>query len=88
MKLDQVKTALSVGIFTAVAHIGWSFLVWMQLAQSLMDKIYELHFLNNPFNVLSFDITTAATLAAVTFVIGGVLGWFFAIIWNQLVGKK
>ncbi|MFA5932805.1 MAG: hypothetical protein WCV81_00895 [Microgenomates group bacterium] len=85
MKLDKNKTALSVGVFMGVMHIGWSTLVALGLAQTLMDKIYGLHFLNNPFNVMSFDLTTAAILVVVTFVVGLVMGWLFAYIWNQLV---
>lgn len=88
MKLDQNKTALSFGIFFATMHIGWALLVALGLAQRLMDFIYNLHFLNNPFNVLSFDLATAAMLTIVTFVVGYVMGWFFAFIWDMLLIKK
>lgn len=88
MKLDQNKVALVVGAFFGLMHAGWSVLVWLGLAQMLMDRIFALHFLNNPFNVLSFDLTTAAILVVVTFVVGFILGWIFTYIWNQLISKK
>lgn len=88
MKLDQNKVALVVGSFAGLMHAGWSVLVALGLAQSLMDKIFELHFLNNPFNVLSFDLITAAILVIVTFVVGFLMGWIFTYIWNQLISKK
>lgn len=88
MKLDQNKTALSLGIFIALMHVGWVVLVAIGLAQKLMDFIYNLHFLNNPFNVMSFDLATSAILIIITFVVGYVMGWFFALIWNISMGKK
>lgn len=88
MKLDQNKTALNFGIFIALMHLGWSALVAIGLAQKLMDWVYNLHFLNNPFNVMSFDLATAAMLTIVTFVVGYIGGFVFAFIWNQLISKK
>lgn len=87
MKLDQMRTALTLGVFISLMHIGWSVLVAAGLAQKLMDYIYMLHFLNNPFNVVSFDLTTAIILTIVTFVVGYISGFAFALIWN-LSGKK
>ena len=88
MKLDQNKTALSLGVFAGLMHAVWAAIVWLGLAQTWMDWIYGLHFLNNPFNVLSFDLVTAVILIVVTFVTGYLMGWFFAYIWNILLSKK
>ncbi len=88
MKLDQNKTALSLGVFAGLMHAVWAAIVWLGLAQTWMDWIYGLHFLNNPFNVLSFDLVTAVILIVVTFVTGYLMGWFFAYIWNMLLSKK
>lgn len=88
MKLNQSKTALSVGAFVGLIHAAWSAAVSLGLAQMFLDQIYALHFLNNPFNVLSFDLTTAVMLTVVTFILGSIMGWVFAYIWNMLISKK
>lgn len=88
MKLNQNKTALSLGVFVGLIHAAWSAVVALGLAQVFLDRIYSLHFLNNPFNVLSFDLTTAVMLTVVTFILGCMMGWVFAYIWNMLISKK
>lgn len=88
MKLDQSKTALILGVFVGLMHAVWSVLIALGLAQMWMDWIFSLHFLNNPFNVLSFNLITAITLTVVTFIVGYIMGWVFAYIWNQLISKK
>lgn len=88
MKLDQRRLALSLGFFAGLVHIGWSILVALGFAQTLLDRIYALHFLNNPFNVMSFDLSTAAMLTIFTIGVGYIVGWSIAFIWNMSQGKK
>ncbi len=88
-ELDTNKTALIVGSFAGFMHLVWSAVVMLGFAQTWLDFILSLHFLNNPYTVNSFDITKAVMLVLVTFVVGYVVGWVFAYIWNILLkGKK
>lgn len=83
-KVKESKAALIFGTFAAVMHAFWSVLVFLGLAQPYLNFISGLHFLNNPYKVLPFNLSTAVMLIAVTFVIGYLVGWVFAKIWNKL----
>lgn len=83
-KVKESKAALIFGTFAAVMHVFWSVLVFLGLAQQYLNFISGLHFLNNPYKVLPFNLSTAVMLVAVTFVIGYLIGWVFAKIWNKL----
>jgi hypothetical protein len=86
-KLNPNKAGLVTGSLLGLWHFVWSFLVAAGLAQSLLDWIYYLHFLNNPFHVVDFNIVTAILLVAVTSVFGYFFGWLLAFLWNALRGK-
>lgn len=86
-KLNPNKAGLVIGSFLGLWHFIWSFLVAAGLAQALLDWIYHLHFLNNPFHVADFNISTAILLVVVTSVFGYFLGWLLTFSWNALHGK-
>ncbi len=86
-KLDQNKVALATGGFLGLFHALWSLLVAVGFAQPLLDFVYSLHFLNNPFSVASFDLGRALLLVVMTFVVGYAIGWVFTMIWNMVVKK-
>ncbi len=88
MKLSTSKTALTLGLLSALWHVGWSLLVSMGFAQKLLDAIYRVHFMNNPITVSGFSIIRAGKLVALAFVMAYAMGWIFAILWNIAHGKK
>ncbi|MCX6786502.1 MAG: hypothetical protein NTU85_01630, partial [Candidatus Kaiserbacteria bacterium] len=65
-------------------HLVWSIFVAFGWAQILMDFIFWAHMFNLSFVVKPFDATAAVTLIVVTSIIGAILGYFMAIIWNRL----
>lgn len=73
-----------VGVFAALMHAVWMVLIYIGVAQTYMNWIFGLHLLTNPYKVLPFNWGSAATLIIVTFVVGYVMGWVFAFIWNRL----
>lgn len=85
--LSTHKTGLILGGFFGFMHLCWGFLVALGLAQPLMDFIYSIHFMNNPFIISGFSIITLLLLVIVTGVIGYIFGYVFAYIWN-LIHKK
>ena len=84
MKLKESSTALVVGTFAAVVHATWSLMVFVGFAQTYLDWVLGLHFLDNPLTVQPFSFINAAILIGFTFVAGYAVGWIFATIWNRL----
>ncbi len=86
-KLSGHTTGLIFGAFLGLFHAAWAFLVAGGFAQELLNWIYGIHFLNNPFRVAVFDFTTAVVLIIVTSSVGYVAGLVFAAIWNKIARK-
>lgn len=84
MKLSKNKVGLALAAFMALFHAVWCVLVVTGAAQWLLNFVYKLHFLNNPFTVAQFAWGNAALLILVTAVVGYVVGWVFALLWNPL----
>ncbi len=84
MKLNSSKVALTLGVFFGGFHLGWSILVALRLAQPLLNFIFGLHMIANPYQVTGFDVTKAGLLVVITFVVGYVMGYIFANVWNKV----
>lgn len=84
MKLKVQKTALVLGVFFGLVHVMWSVLVLLGFAQPLMDFIFWAHMIVNPYHVTGFTLTQSIVLIIVTFGVGYLVGWFFAVLWNKL----
>ena len=82
--LDTQKTGLALGLFLAVVHAAWQVLVWLGSAQSLIGWMVKLHSIKMSITVLPFSLTVAVSLIVVTFAVGYVFGWVFALIWNKV----
>lgn len=80
--MNQNKAGLAVGGFFAFWHLVWVLFVGAGVAQSWTTWYFQLHFLDNPFVFLPFNLMTAIWLIIITGVIGYVLGWIFACCWN------
>ncbi len=87
-QLDGHKVGLVLGGTIGLLHLFWAVLVAVGFAQPLMDFIFQLHFLNNPYTVTPFNITNAVFLVVVTFIVGYIFGRIFVLLWDYLVGKK
>lgn len=74
------------GLFFGFIHLTWSCLVALGVAQRMLNLVFRLHFLNNPFTVGQFQIGMAVGLVVVTSLAGYVVGWIFAWAWNK-IGK-
>ena len=84
MKLNPHKTGLSIGLFFAGAHLLWSLLIALGLAQTLMTWSLTWHMINSPMTVAPFSLTNAVTLVIVTGIVGYGFGYAFSTIWNQV----
>lgn len=80
--------ALIVGAFLGGFHLLWAILVAAGYAQAVLDWVYWVHFLSNPFMLDVFDPTRAVILVAFTFVVGYVGGYVFSLLWNNMCRTK
>lgn len=83
-ELSKAKTGLVLGVFMAIVHAVWAVLVALGVAQGLIDWAVGMHMMVNPYVVSGFSLGTAVGLVVMTFVVGCVLGWVFAALWNSL----
>lgn len=83
-ELHVVKTAMVFGVFLGAFHLAWSLLVFLSLAQPLLNFIFWAHMISNPYQITGFTLIQSATLIVVTSGVGYVAGWVFASIWNMM----
>lgn len=84
MKFNPNTVGLYTGLLISFCHLVWVIMVATGLAQGWLNFILGIHFVNNPFKVSPFNLTTAVTLVIFTFVIGYVVGWVGTWAWNKM----
>ncbi len=82
--LNAQKTATSLSVFIVAVHIVWSIIVALGWGQALLDFIAMLHFIENPPHVGLFNIGTAVILWIVAGIVGYIIGFVFATMWNKV----
>lgn len=82
--ISPKNLGVALGALLGLWHAVWSALVAFDLAQPLIDFVFRMHFVASVYAVEVFDWGTAITLVVMTSVIGFVLGYVFALIWNKL----
>lgn len=87
-RINKNKAGIVVGLLFGLWHLTWSVLVAFGVAQSVINWIFRLHFIQPPYTIAAFNIGTAVILIVVTSVVGFVIGWLFGAIWNWLNSGK
>ena len=64
--------------------LGWSLLVAVGVAQALINFVFRLHFIQPPYVITPFRTDLAVALIVITAIVGYVMGWVLAAIWNWL----
>jgi len=82
------KPALVVGLFVAIMHALWAFLVAIGVGQTYLDWIFPLHFINNAYTVLTFNLFSALLLIVVAFVSSYVATLLFVWLWKKIKVKQ
>ena len=82
--IHPFKAGISVGAVIGLWHLIWVSLVAIGWAKPFMDFVLRLHFIQLPYELAPFAVGTAAALVALTFGIGFLFGFVFAVIWNWL----
>lgn len=86
-KINPIKAALSVGIVIGLYHSMWVALVATGAAQTVLNFILRLHFIQLDIRMAPYDAMTGAMLVGITFAIGALFGLVFALVWNWLAGN-
>lgn len=84
MHLNPGKTGLALGVLIAGLHFVWSVLVLLGWGQALVDFILWAHMIHVGEMVGPFDLTACITLLVVTGIVGYVVGYVFAMVWNKV----
>ncbi|MBI3385630.1 hypothetical protein HY031_00945 [Candidatus Gottesmanbacteria bacterium] len=87
-KLSEHQVGLAFGAFFGLAHAVWALVVSLGFAQTWLDFVLGLHFLENPFIVAAFDMQKAVMLVAVSAGVGYAAGFVFAKVWNLVMTKS
>ena len=82
--IDRHKCGSAFGILLGTFHLIWAWLVLTGIAQTVMNWIFRLHFIEPPYTVLPFNLGVAVALIVITTMIGYVAGWTLAAMWNWL----
>jgi hypothetical protein len=76
------KAGLALGLLIGGWHLTWALLVATGWAQPFSDFIFWLHFIKPIYVIGPFNAGVAALLVGITAVMGYVLGYAFAMLWN------
>jgi hypothetical protein len=82
--MNKHKVGLVLGSFSAVVHLVWSILVMLGWAQPLYSWILSLHAIETPVVIGAMSIGGAIALIVTAFVVGNIVGWIFASVWNWI----
>ena len=85
--LSAHKAGLALGGLLGSLHLLWSLLVAAGWAEPLMDIVFGLHMIQPVFIVEAFSLPMAISLVVVTSLIGYLVGFAFASIWNAIQKK-
>lgn len=86
--LNANKAGLALGGLFGFLHLLWSVLIAAGWAEPLMDLVFGLHMIQPVFVVEPFSLPMAISLVVVTTLVGYLVGFAFATIWNLVEKKK
>lgn len=87
MKNNPSRAAQAVGLFLGSLHVIWGCMVWLQIAQPILDFILQLHSLQIPVCVQPFSLINSLMLVTITTAIGYFYGYLFAVIGNRCLNR-
>ena len=79
-QLAALKSMVLGAALLSSLHLAWLVLVYIGMAQVVMDFIFKIHMLNSPLQVQPFEWPYAFLLIAITFSVGAVYGWLYGAI--------
>lgn len=86
LSVSRVGTVFALAI--GGCHLLWAALVASGVAQSALDFVFWMHFINPPFAVVPFDWTRAIALVLITSALGYAAGAVIALLWNATLSRS
>ena len=83
-RLSTTTTGLVIGAMMGGMHLLWSLLVGAGWGQPVMNFIFWVYFIKPIELIEPFESLRAISLVLATSIIGFVLGWAAARLWNRL----
>lgn len=81
---DKNKAGLVSGALLGGFHLVWTILVATGFAQAIYEFVLWAHMIHISIVIGPFDITAAVTLVIMTSIIGYVVGYVSAWVWNKV----
>jgi hypothetical protein len=81
------KPALVVGLFVAILHALWALIVAVGMGQAKLDWIFLLHFIDNSYTVIPFNLLNAVLLIGLSFVGSYLATLLFVVLWKHVKVK-
>lgn len=78
------KVGLVFGTLLGGFHLAWALLIFLGVAQMMVDFVFWAHMIHMPITVGPFDITATVALVVMTYVIGYALGYIGARVWKRV----
>jgi hypothetical protein len=85
--VNPAKAAIAVGAVIGLYHLTWVTIVALGWAKPVLDFILQLHFIELNVAIAPFALGKAAALVVLTFALGALFGFIFALVWNWLGGE-
>lgn len=82
-KSNKQKIALFSGLILGGFHLVWAILVATGFAQAIYDFVLWAHMIHLQIVIGPFDLYAASVLVIFTFIMGYVIGWIGAYIWEK-----
>lgn len=87
MHMNPSRTAQAVGLFLGSLHMIWALMVWLEIAQPILDFILQLHSLQIPVCVQPFSLLNSLMLVTITTAVGYFYGYLFAALFNRCLNR-
>lgn len=75
---------MTVSLFAGLVHLVWEIVLFLGWGQGLVDWKLSMHSLSSPFRVLPFSFGSAIGLIIMALIVGYLIGWVFASIYNKV----
>lgn len=78
------KVGLVFGALLGGWHLAWSILVWSGFAQAIYDFVLWAHMIHLQITIGPFDMVASLTLVVFTAIVGYIMGYVGAWVWNRV----